>query len=416
MSARIRQARFHPLSLSRISGIFFLGCGLAACSHSNGNAVNLPASPSIISPRVLIATPILPQPTLLPFNPSPPTSTPIPATPTLSWPYSLPELDGEPLFSEFFTLLSPDGQWLVNARSVARNPSRMELISTSDPAIILFSSPVDEFSISPGSGVISWSPDSRAIVVESARIPAPCGYDRITIYQITDQLDVTYATYYLPDGENGCFSVAWSPDGSQLALFDGADSVTILNRQGQVVQQMTIPVRWGLFWTARGLFTEVRQEHGQPVHTELRLYDLATPDQFQTLLERDEYFLTMGFDEEFQRVLVASLPGQPTAEVQTYQLLIYDLKTGTSQTVAAIRGSIWFNRVSHLPPDKIVFLYDPSNGEAKRLMKFDWATMQVTDYGEIAFLIGWRPNVEGVLVVQSDNKDIYWIEVVPIEP
>jgi hypothetical protein len=227
---------------------------------------------------------------------------------------------------------------------------------------------------------------------------------------------VSHNIYHLPDGEHGCFSVAWSLDGSQLALFDGADSITILDRQAQVIQQMTLPVRWVFLWTERGLIAEFREEYGQPVHTALMLYDLANPGQFQTLLERDEYFITMGFDEDYQRVLVVSLPGYPKPGVKTYQLLIYDLKTGTGQALADIPGKIWFNRVSHLPPGKIIFLYDPSNGGAKRLMVFDWATMQLTDYGKIAFLIGWRPNVEGVLVVKGDDMDNYWIEVVPFEP
>jgi hypothetical protein len=412
----MKQVHIRPYILFMLSSMFFLGYGLTACNPTNKEIASSPTRTSQDTHLVLPATSTAFRATLLPFTPGATFTTTIPITPTLAWPYNLPMLDGDPSFSLFFTLLSPNGQWLINARSVANYPSIMEIISTSDPTITLSSHPVVEYGMSPGSHVISWSPDSRAIVVESASEPAPCGYDRITIYQITDQFDVTHAIYYLPDGENGCFSVAWSPDSSQLALFDGADSVTILDRQGQFIQNLAIPVRWKMFWTEHGLIAEVRQEYGHPVHTELRLYDLASQGQFQTLLERDEYFLVMGYDEQFHRVLVASLTEPPNIEVRTYQLQVYDLTTGESQPIAALQGGIWYDKTAYSSSNQIAFIFDPRNGESKRLMVFDWATMDMTDHGEIAFLIGWRPNVDGILIVNSDDNNNYWIEVVPIEP
>lgn len=412
----MRQMQFHPTDLFLISSILVLGCALAACSYPNGDTVNRPTRPDQTSPMVLTATPILSQPTHLPFDPRLPASTSIPETPALAWPYNLPELDGEPLFSQFSTLLSPNGQWLVNAWELVRDPSVMQIISTSDPSVILTCRPIYEGGVSPGSGVISWSPDSRTVVVESASEPAPCGYDRVTIYQITDQPDLTYAIYYLPDDEQGCVQVTWSPDSSQLALYYASEKVTILDRQGEIIQHLTIPIRWKLFWTKRGVIAEVRQEYGQPVHTELRRYDLAAPDHYQTLLVRDEYILVMGFDEQFQRALVASSPRPPTAEERTYQLQVYDLETGEGQLIASLRGNIWYDNVAIVPPNMLAFILDPQNGEPKHLMVFNWSWMDLTDYGELAFLVGWRPNVEGLLIVQSNEMNDYWIEVVPIRP
>jgi hypothetical protein len=171
-----------------------------------------------------------------------------------------------------------------------------------------------------------------------------------------------------------------------------------------------------MIWTEHGLIAEVRQEYGHPVHTELRLYDLASQGQFQTLLERDEYFLVMGYDEQFQRVLVASLPEPTNIEVHTYQIQVYYLTTGASQPIATLQGDIWYDKIAYSSSNQIAFIFGPQNGESKRLLVFDWATMGVTDYGEIAFLIGWRPIVDGILIVQSNGMNNYWIEVVPIEP
>jgi hypothetical protein len=398
----MRRIGFEQLILSLVSGVLILGWGLAACDRSSTSTLEVTINPIPIFPTEAIASP---------------TITPYPAlalTPTPAWPDNLIGFLGEHASPwDLLNLLSPDGQWVVRDPILLGNPPIMRIVSTSAPTVTLYGNPDGEVGVNSGPLVLSWSPDSSAVVVAGASEPAPCGYDRVIIYQITSQGDVIHNIYHLPDGEYGCIEVAWSPDSSQLALYYAREKVIILDRQGQFFRRLNIPDLMQIFWAEQGIFVEARQQQENMTHTELRLYDLAFSSQYQVLLERDEWYKVMGFNAEITQVLVASLPEPPTDQVPTYQLVVYDLTTGASQVVATMQGSIEFDRISQAPPTQIAFELDPQNEETSRLMIFDWGNGEVADYGECESLIGWRSNINGVLVIQR-NMDNYWIEVVSL--
>jgi len=224
----MKQAQFRRLILSLLYGAFCLCLVLTACSQAEMGIPNPSSSPTQVSPMGVTATPPSPRSTQGSSIPGATIPATVPATPTPAWPYNLIDLLGEHAFpSELFVLLSPDGQWLVRDQILLGEPPNLRIISSQENTLTLSEELDRDAGVAPWPLLLSWSPDSRAVVVEGASKPAPCGYDSVIIYQITGQGDVIHNIYHLPDGENGCFSVAWSPDSSQLALFDGADSITI---------------------------------------------------------------------------------------------------------------------------------------------------------------------------------------------
>jgi hypothetical protein len=301
--------------------------------------------------------------------------------------------------------LSPDGQWLIP--DYAALPGMpMQIIFTDIPTRFI------QLAVNPEidqgtKEITTWSPDSTAIAVLSAKRAGKCQLDRLIIYHIVDQSYLERSVFHLPEDHTACeFHLSsWAPDSSRLLIQD-SETIYILDRQAQLLHQIPIEIpiqipgtRFDAIWTTCGILVKVDYDDRAPY--ELWLINPDNPDDRESLMRSDDAFYIVGMDPAGQRVLLNAYIDNAGA-----RLRVFDIASRQVMREILQQGSLWGESSSSIPLGWIGFTMNVPNIDSPlHFFVFDWANLELRDYtselqkSDDVSLVGWQTRVNGFLLL-----------------
>ncbi len=323
------------------------------------------------------------------------------------------ERSGLPSASDLGTALSPDGQWLVDDTWVEAPAVRV--VSTSDPAVVLEAALDHE--LGEYLSLSSWAPDSSAVLFfgsddEAAYHP----FDQIILFRLdTRRHTLTYDAFEPPHGAlTSSPAASWSPDGKRVAVIVGRHQILVLDEEAAVRTKIELQLDdqaqvSDLWWTPFGLIYRVDLGPAAAHKYELVRVDPGHPSRQHVLYASQSVLAVLGAGPGTRHLLVWERDvGYPLPD--TFRLLALNMRTGAIDQTLETPGSLC---VSADAPDSSVTALKASMADGTcRLWLYDWKNSQLTEYGPVIALVGWRSNVQGFLVVTGTAPDDLRFEAV----
>ena len=323
------------------------------------------------------------------------------------------ERSGLPSASALGAALSPDGQWLVD--DVLDEASAIRVLSTSDSATVL-EAPLDR-TLGKHLFLSSWAPDSSTLLFlgiddEAAHQP----FDRIILFRLdTTRHTLAYDAFEPPDGALASSPAAsWSPDSTRVAITVGRRQILVLDKRAAVKGRIQLQLDdtaqvSDLWWTPLGLLCRIDLGPADAVKHELIRVDPSHSSRQDVLYSSQSALAVLGADSRNQHLLIWERDIRyPLPD--TFRLLALDMRTGAIDQTLETPGT---QCVSADAPDSSVTALKASMADGTcQLWLYDWKNNQLTDYGPVVALVGWRSNVRGFLVVTGTSPDDLHFEAV----
>ena len=307
--------------------------------------------------------------------------------------------------------LSPDGNWFVTSQFDASIGTSMKIVRIADLQYDLIDlplhSPHNDFTFN------SWSPDNQAFAIRVSDELGKCLENRILLYKFQDG-KASRTSIFEPGGDTACFRLSWAEDGSRLLVAKGGrdNIIYLLDREGKLLQKIVLGLpsdesftQFMLFGTK--LFLLVTKGPPSDLEYELKWADISQPDQLKSVFQNNNSFFMIDYNAEKDEILLNLREGQYSN--YSYSLMVLSLDTLKTRKQVALKTDP--TQYATSSPSKYVGAISNTPNDTRELNVFDWGSKTVSNYGEISFLIGWRPNVGGFLVLKSQG-DEYSLDVI----
>jgi hypothetical protein len=294
---------------------------------------------------------------------------------------------------------SPDNQW----EAVVRRGQPVTVQSLQDPTLIYTDSvPFDDYGFFQ-----AWLPDNTSFVAfEADNGCERCPYDRLILFHINTEAGRLDRYVYEPLAErNQAFSnePVWSSDGEQIAVIVDHKRIVILNRQAEVIDEITPngPLEANIvdqvLWTSRGW-----------VYVSRNMQD--SPQLKSIYLEHGDGLLYSGYD--YPRILAANAPylmishnTHRTGFHHPGEITILNMDTHEWEETLLRYGdeypSYTFEVATTQP---LVALLDAHH----HLWIYDWSELHDMHRDALKF-VGWREDLNAFLILWG-NDDVKWLD------
>lgn len=306
---------------------------------------------------------------------------------------------------EWNRLLSPDGMWL--AQDSTDDENILKVFRTDQANFTLTDDGSEETGL--GKTIISWSPDSKNFTVSSSSNPGICHFDRVVIYHIQENRELSYSIFQPPDHSHDCYGVAWSPDSSMMAISDNKGNIFFVDLQGSIIRKFAWKeqAQISVYWTNQGIFANISKYDSEINDrvSSIIWFENQESEEYQTVFENDFSIGIHGFDPQIEKILIGV--GKQMNEEDRLRLWVFDIKTKKVIKELYTPGYVFENGIDPLYPNAISYLLEvPKHGGERKLMLFDWATTELVDVGHATHIIGWRSNVDGYITLVEKNGEM----------
>ncbi|QRN84085.1 WD40 repeat domain-containing protein [Chloroflexota bacterium] len=298
--------------------------------------------------------------------------------------------DGDPFILNA-DQFSPNGEWFVVQTQISddsEDPWAFVGYSLINPDLILYQD--EEVGIVYGA---EWAADSTAFISDGYDQPGYCpNKNKVVIYKIDPENEVLTTNAFQFE-HSGCTQKSWSPDETQIAVHVDPDTIYILDRSGELQNELTYALPDGyssqMFWGDRGLYFI----HKKGAITKVNLVNLEDGST-NNILKTPNRLVLVGFSNEYDLMVMQ--------DGLNSTLWLYDLED------MSVIGSFDF-------PSEALNVYFSSNPreigisavgkEGSDLFVLDYRRGSLSNFGSIKRISGWNIVYQGYLMLGGGHSD-----------
>lgn len=281
--------------------------------------------------------------------------------------------------------------------------------------------------LGPYLGWGGWFPDNNGFIVFDADNGCErCPYDRINFFHIDTQSGILKRYVFEPLAERNKafnFGIAWSPDGSQMAVIVGLKSIYIMDTKGTVIDIIKPTFRTDntgidqVEWTNQGLLFLARyyRTYYPPRPQSMYLYsiDLDHPESTQELLLSSLDYPYIVSASPFSPMLLLKQDDKTTCELGCGEFVTFNIQTKIVENVIIKHGGQYpYFSIENSKDRSVVAIQTNSDGD--NLFFFYWKQQSlVPQHIRVDKIVEWRQDLQAFIVLRSDTASgKQWLETI----